>query len=202
MTERILAIVLAAVLVLPMVLVAEPAGAASAAELLEQARGKSRDLEELQAVLNGPDANMRLATFEVMVDSGDPAIREMALDTALTSTDPVLQALALKRVVLAQTGITLSLAVDTSQPADIQENARNYLASSGNLYHKGFSEVDPKTGVFKMGGNEGQVSGTQVSFKYGYDKGILQMVDETSLQGPVMLYKGKYAGFIGTWKLR
>jgi hypothetical protein len=202
MTGRILALVLSAALVLPLLLAAAPAGAASAAELLEQARGKSRDLEELKAVLNGPDPNMRLATFQVMVDSGDPVIREMALDTALTSTDPVLQALALKRVVLAQGGMTLSLEVDTSQPADIQENARNYLASTGNLYRKEITEVDPETGIFKMGGNQGQVSGTQVSFKYGYDKGILQMVDETSLQGPVMIYKGKNVGFIGTWKLR
>lgn len=202
MTRRILALTLMAALLPMLLLTAERAGAASAAELLEQARGKSRDLEELKAVLNGSDPNMRLATFEVMVASGDPALREVALDTALTSTDTVLQALALKTVVLAQNTMQLMLEIDTSQPEEIQTASRNYLASTGNIYTQKITAVDPDTGTFKLGSHQGQVSGTQVSFTYSYDKGSLQMVDETSLQGPVIIYKGAYCGFIATWKLR
>mgnify|MGYP001818675246 FL=1 len=99
----------------------QAAAAASAAELLEQARSKSRDYEELKAVLNGPDANMRLATFEVMVASGDPALKEVAIDLALAGTDAVLQALALKTLVLGQRAMTLRLEVDTSQSEEVQE---------------------------------------------------------------------------------
>ena len=197
-----LGLLLTLTLMLPLLLASPSAGAASAAELLEQARGKSRDLEELKSVLNGPDPNMRLATFEVMVASGDPTIREMALDTALTSTDAVLQALALKTVVLSQNAMQFYLEVDTSQPEEIQANAQKYLANTGNIYTQKITAVDPESGTFKLGSHQGQVSGTQVSFTYSYDKGTLQMEDETSLQGPVMIYKGAWCGFIATWKLR
>lgn len=203
MTTRMLALTLITALVPPLLLTSTPAGAASAAEILEQARGKSRDLEELKAVLGGPDPNMRLATFEAMVASDDPALREVALDTALTSTDVVLQALALKTVVLSQNTMQFYLEVDTSQPEEIQANAQNNLANSGNIYTQKITGVEPATGTFKLGTHKGQVSGTQVSFSYSYDKGSLQMVDETSLRGPVMIYKGgAWCGFIATWKLR
>ncbi|MGE0622347.1 MAG: hypothetical protein AB7I04_02720 [Pseudomonadales bacterium] len=201
MTPRMLALLITA-LASTLLLTPAPAGAASAAELLEQARGKSRDLEELKAVLNGPDPNMRIATFEVMVDSGDPTLREVAMDAALTSTDTVLQALALKMAVLAQSDVIFSLEIDTSQPEDIRAQAATYLAQNGNLYRQKITGVDAETGIFKMGGHQGQVTGTQVNFQYSYDKGTLQMVDETTLQGPVTLYKGGYAGFIATWKIR
>ena len=181
-----------------------PAQAASAAELLEQARGKSRDYEELKAVLTGPDANMRLATFEVMVASGDPAIREVALDVALASTDAVLQALALKSMILSQSAMTLTLETDTSQPQEIQEQAQAMLAAQGNIYSHQIQEGDLDTGVFKLkGGYQGQVSGTRVSFNFSYDRGVLELVDETTVRGPVMLYyRSGYAGFIATWKFR
>jgi len=66
----------------------------SAAEMLEQARARSRDIEELKAVLNGPDQNMRLAIFDVMVNSGDEAMRQVALDLGLASADPLMQVYA------------------------------------------------------------------------------------------------------------
>jgi len=180
----------------------QPAEAASAAELLEQARGKSRDYEELKAVLTGPDANMRLATFEVMAASGDPALQELATDVALAGTDTVLQALALKSLVLSQDAMTFSLEVDTSQPQEIQDKAQAILAANGNLYMRKITETDPATGIFKMKQYQGQVSGTRVSFKHSYDTGTLELVDEVTLRGPVTLYKGGYGGFIATWKLR
>lgn len=176
--------------------------AASAAELLEQARGKSRDYEELKAALNGPDANMRLATFEVMVASGDPALKEVAIDLALAGTDTVLQALALKTLVLGQRAMNLRLEVDTSQPQQVQEKARAILDSEGNLYSRNITSSDPDTGIFMMKQYSGQVSGTQVNFTNSYDKGTLELVDEVSLRGPVTLYKGGYGGFIATWTLR
>ncbi len=180
----------------------ETALAASAAELLEQARSKSRDYEELKAVLTGPDANMRLATFEVMVGSGDPAMREVALDVALASTDAVLQALALKSVILGQTAMTLMLEVDTGQPKEIQEKAQAILSGPGNIYTQKITDRDMESGVFKLNNYQGQVSGTRVSFVFSHDKGSLELIDETTLRGPVMLYKGGFGGFIATWKFR
>jgi hypothetical protein len=178
------------------------AAAASAAELLEQARSKSRDYEELKAVLNGPDANMRLATFEVMVASGDPALKEVAIDLALAGTDAVLQALALKTLVLGQRAMALRLEVDTSQPEEVQEKARAILASDGDLYSRDITDSDLANGLFMMKQYKGQVSGTQVSFTHSYDKGTLELVDEATVRGQVTLYKGGYGGFIATWTLR
>ena len=180
----------------------QQAAAASAAELLEQARTKSRDYEELKAVLNGPDANMRLATFEVMAASDDPAIREVAIDVALAGTDAVLQALALKTLVLSQRAMVFSLEVDTSQPEAVQEKARAILASDGSLYTRDITDTDAANGMFMMKQYKGQVSGTQVSFTHSYDKGTLDLVDEATLRGPITLYKGGYGGFIATWQLR
>jgi hypothetical protein len=180
----------------------QQAAAATAAELLEQARAKSRDYEELKAVLNGPDANMRLATFEVMAASDDPAIREVAIDVALAGTDAVLQALALKTLVLSQRAMVFNLEVDTSQPEAVQERARAILASDGNLYTRNITDTDPASGMFIMKQYKGQVSGTQISFTHSYDKGTLTLVDEATLRGPITVYKGGYGGFIATWTLR
>ncbi len=176
--------------------------APSVAEVLEQARAKSRDLEELKKVLNGPDANMRLATFEVMVDSGDETMRELAIDAGLASTDAMMQALALKAIVLAQKSLSLSLEVDTGQAEEMQTRAKTYLEKNGSLYQAKITGVEAKDGVFKMAQYQGQVSGNQVNFTNGYDKGTLTLEDEATLKGPVTLYKGGYSGFIATWKIR
>ncbi|MGI9328830.1 MAG: hypothetical protein ACR2PZ_26680 [Pseudomonadales bacterium] len=176
--------------------------APSVAEVLEQARAKSRDLEELKKVLNGPDANMRLATFEVMVDSGDETMRELAIDSGLASTDAMMQALAMKAIVLAQKSLSLSLEVDTSQAEEMQSRAKAYLEKNGSLYQAKITGVEAKDGVFKMSQYQGQVTGNQVNFTNGYDKGTLTLEDEATLKGPVTLYKGGYSGFIATWKVR
>jgi len=184
-------------------LTALPAAAQpSAAELLEQARARAREIEELKAVLNGPDQNMRLAVFEVMVASGDNATREIALDTALASTDPLLQAMAFKEVVLSMERLVLTLAIDTSQPQSTQDKAQQILASKGSAYDMPFEEVDKKTGSFLIKRFPGQVSGTTLTFKNGYDDGTLSLVDETTLQGPIRLYSGGYGGFIATARIR
>jgi hypothetical protein len=183
-------------------LIPRPVQAASAAEILEAARAKSRDLEEVKQVLNGPEPNMRLATFEAMVDSGDDTMRELALDAGLTSTDAVMQALALKTVIMAQKFMTLSLEIDTSQAKEMQERSQAYLDKNGSIYTVKITATDPATGTFKMTQYQGQVSGTTVTFEVSYDKGTLFLEDETTMKGPVTIYKGGYSGFIATWKIR
>lgn len=184
-------------------LIALPAAAQpSAAELLEQARARARDIEELKAALNGPDQNMRLAVFDVMVASGDNATREIALDTALASADPLLQAMAFKEVVLSMERLVVTLAIDTSQPESTQEKAQQILAKEGSAYDLPFVEVDKKAGTFKIKQFPGQVSGTTLTFKNGYDDGTLSLVDETTVQGPIRIYSGGYGGFIATARIR
>lgn len=94
----------------------------SAAEMLEQARARAREMEELKAVLNGPDQNMRPASFDIMVNSGDEAMRQIAIDTGLASADPLTQAMAFKETILGLNRIVFSLEIDTSQPETVFEH--------------------------------------------------------------------------------
>lgn len=175
----------------------------SAAEMLEQARARAREMEELKAVLNGPDQNMRLAAFDVMVGSGDEAMRQIAIDTGLASADPLMQAMAFKETILGLSRIVLTLEIDTSQPEAVQAKAQQYANSNGYTYTIPIIGVDKKTGVFTIySSNTGQVNGLEVTFKNSYNTGTLTLVDETTIKGPVSLYKGGYGGFIATAKIR
>ncbi|HRP36055.1 MAG TPA: hypothetical protein PLI48_09255, partial [Gammaproteobacteria bacterium] len=69
--------------------VAAEGWAQSAAEIIEQARARARQVEEIKQVLNDPDQNVRLAAFEAMVGSDDSLMRELALDAGINSTDQV-----------------------------------------------------------------------------------------------------------------
>lgn len=175
----------------------------SAAEMLEQARARSRDMEELKAVLNGPDQNMRLATFDVMANSGDGAMREIAVDLGLASADPLMQAMAFKETIFSLNRIAFTLEIDTSQPETVQTKAQAYLNQNGARYEFPIAKVDKKTGIFTIrSANTGQVSGTRLTFKNGYDSGELELVDETTIKGTITTYKGGYGGFIATAKIR
>lgn len=174
----------------------------SAAEILEQARGRSRDMEELKAVLNGPDQNMRLAVFDVMVTNGDNAMREIAIEMGLASADPLMQAMAFKEVIMGLDRIVMSLEIDTTQPETVQAKAQVVLNSTGSSYSFQITDRDRKAGTFKMRTNSGQVSGTMLSFKNGHDEGTLSLVDETTMKGEIRIYKGGYGGFIATAKIR
>ena len=175
----------------------------SAAEMLEQARARSRDMEELRAVLNGPDQNMRLAIFDVMANSGDGAMREIAIDLGLASADPLLQAMAFKETILGLNRVVFTLELDTSQPETVQTKAQAYMNANGARYEFPIAKVDKKTGIFTMKSSyTGQVSGTTLTFKNGHDSGQLELVDETTIKGTITTYKGGYGGFIATAKIR
>lgn len=175
----------------------------SAAEMLEQARARSREIEELKAVLNGPDQNMRLAVFDVMVSSGDEAMRQIALDLGLASADPLMQAMAFKETILSLNRIVFTLELDTSEPDTVQQKAQAYLNSNGATYEFPIAKVDKDTGVFTIKSTHtGQVNGTTLTFKNGYDTGQLELADETTIKGTIKTYKGGFGGFKATAKIR
>lgn len=175
----------------------------SAAEMLEQARARAREMEQLKAVLNGPDQNMRLASFDIMVNSGDEAMRQIAIDTGLASADTLMQAMAFKESVLSLNRIVMSLEIDDSQPAEIQAKSQAILNANGNAYEFPIAESDKKTGIFKIDSRyKGQVTGLELTFKYSYDGGRLSIVDETTMKGPIRIHKGGYGNFIATAKIR
>lgn len=170
--------------------VAADGWAQSAAEIIEQARARARQVEEIKQVLNDPDQNVRLAAFEAMVGSDDSLMRELALDAGLNSTDEVLRGMALRQAVLGLAQLTITLAVDTAAPKAIQDSSREFLEKNGNSY---VMAIDPKTrdlstGAFNMPGNvnqRGNVSGRVVTFKYPYYTGELHLQEDNTLAGTV-----------------
>lgn len=175
----------------------------SAAEMLEQARARAREMEELKAVLNGPDQNMRLASFDIMVNSGDEAMRQIAIDTGLASADPLMQAMAFKETILSLNRIVFSIEIDTTQPETVQTKAQAYMNANGSTYNLPIIDVDKKTGIFKIySSNTGQVNGLEMTFKNNHDSGTLTLVDETTIKGSLRLYKGGYGAFTATAKIR
>lgn len=168
--------------------VATDGWAQSAAEIIEQARARARQVEEIKQVLNDPDQNVRLAAFEAMVGSDDALMRELALDAGLNSTDQVLRGMALRHAVLGLAQLTISLAVDESAPKEIQESSREFLLKNGSVYTMTIDEKskDLSTGAFHAVGqpsHRGNVSGLVVTFKYSYYSGELHLQDDNTLAG-------------------
>ena len=170
--------------------VATDGWAQSAAEIIEQARARARQVEEIKQVLNDPDQNVRLAAFEAMVGSDDSLMRELALDAGLNSTDQVLRGMALRHAVLGLAQLTITLAVDTAAPKVIQDSSRAFLEKNGSSYTMTIDAKgkDLATGAFhavSQPSHRGNISGQVVTFNYSYYTGELHLQDDNTLAGVV-----------------
>jgi hypothetical protein len=158
-------------------------------DLIEKARARARQVEETKQVLGDPDQNVRLAAFEAMVGSDDLLLRELALDAGLASTDQLLRGLALRYTVLGLEQLNLTLAPDASAPKPVQERVQAYLEKTGRNFVLNIDpdRVDLPRGTFGAGSpsNSGNVSGTVVTFDYGYYTGELHLQDDNTLAGTV-----------------
>ena len=174
----------------------------TAAEILERARGQARDIEELRKVLNGPDQNMRLATFDAMVKSGDEALRLIAYEAGLASADSVMRAMAFKALVLSQNNLHLTLTPDPSAPKPTQEASVDYLVKNGSGLVVPIDSRNPESGSFKANNWQGQVSGTELVFSYGSRaNGTMSLHDDNAIAGVVRLESGR-TQFLASGKLR
>ncbi|HRP24335.1 MAG TPA: hypothetical protein PLF79_02940 [Thauera sp.] len=174
----------------------------TAAEILERARGQARDIEELRKVLNGPDQNMRLATFDAMVKSGDEALRLIAYETGLASADSVLRAMAFKALLLSQNNLHLTLTPDPSAPKPIQEASADYLVKNGSGLVVPIDGRNAEAGTFKGSNWQGQVSGTELVFSYGSRVNAqMSLQDDNAVAGVVRLDSGR-TQFLAMGKLR
>ena len=174
----------------------------TAAEILERARGQARDIEELRKILNGPDQNMRLATFDAMVKSGDEALRLIAYEAGLASADSVMRAMAFKALVLSQNNLHLTLTPDPSAPKPTQEASVDYLVKTGSGLVVPIDSRNPESGSFKANNWQGQVSGTELVFSYGSRaNGTMSLHDDNAIAGVVRLESGR-TQFLASGKLR
>lgn len=174
----------------------------TAAEILERARGQAREIEELRKVLNGPDQNLRLATFDAMVKSGDEALRLIAYETGLVSADSLLRAMAFKALLLSQNNLHLTLAPDPAAPKAIQEASTEYLVKNGSGLVVPIDGRNAEAGTFKSGHWQGQVSGTELVFSYSSRiAGTMSLRDDNAIAGVVRLESGR-TQFLASAKLR
>ncbi len=174
----------------------------TAAEILERARGQAREIEELRKILNGPDQNLRLATFDAMVKSGDEALRLIAYETGLASADSVLRAMAFKALVLGQNNLHLTLAPDPSAPKPIQEASAEYVVKNGSGLVVPIDNRNAEAGTFKSGNWQGQVSGGELVFSYSSRiTGTMSLRDDNAIGGVVRLDSGR-TQFLAAGKLR
>jgi hypothetical protein len=123
----------------------------TAAKILEKARGQAREIEELRKILNGPDQNMRLATFDAMIKSGDETLKQIAYETGLMSADSVMRAMAFKALLMSLDNLHLTLVADTTAPKPIQEKSAAHIAKNGNAYIVPMKQKDVEAGSFKHG---------------------------------------------------
>jgi hypothetical protein len=203
MSRRLNVLFAALALAAPLALLApSPAEAQSAAaKILEQARGQARDIEELRKVLNGPDQNMRLATFDAMIKSGDETMKQIAYETGLMSADSVMRGMAFKAVVMSLDNVHITLAPDPSAPKPIVEASTAHLAKNGNSLILMIRTRDIEAGTFRAGSYQGQVSGLEFTFDYGSNgAGTLTLTDDNTMAGVVRV--GRNTQFKATARLR
>lgn len=185
-----------------------PAQAQTAAELIEKARAESREIEELKAIMDGPDRNLRLAAFDAMMASDKPLFRSIATEAGLASTDSLLRAHALRAVIFNMGSLMVSLAVDPEAPKALQEASDKYLTEDVPALALTFHEKVPEAGTIDLRLGSSSHSGSAevqglnfvfTQYAYGNARGTLSLVDETTLQGPISINEAR---FIGTAKLR
>lgn len=172
-------------------------------ELLEQARGQAKDIEKLKKVLNeDPDPNVRLVAFDLMIKDGDPTKVAIAIDAGLASADRLLQAAAFKAAIMEQDRLHLTLEIDDKASDEVKDRSQTYLDSYGNKLVLELNKKDPKTGTFGSGPISGEVSGTQLTYKWGHGSGVLNLQDDNAVSGPVVGYSGGYTQFNATGQFR
>ena len=189
MAHRLNTLLLTLFLAAPVTLLSPSSAEAqsSAAQILEKARAQAREIEELRKILNGPDQNMRLATFDAMVKSGDETLRQIAYETGLLSADSVMRAMAFKALLMSLDNLHLTLLPDSAAPKPIQEKSAAHIAKSGNAFIVPMKQKDVEAGTFKHGSWQGQVSGFEFVFSYGGHNGALTLNDDNALSGLVRL---------------
>ncbi len=175
----------------------------TAAQILEKARGQAREIEELRKILTGPDQNMRLATFDAMVKSGDEALTLIAYEIGLASADSVMRAMAFRALIFSLDNLHLTLVPDPSAPKPVLDASTEHVAKNGNALLVPLAGKSPESGTFKQGHWQGQVSGNTLVFNFYGDRytGRMSLNDDTALSGVVRLADGK-TQFLASARLR
>ena len=182
--------------------VAQKATQQSAAEVLKKANAASSEIEQLRQNLRSPDQSVRVATFQAMIESNNPSLKEVAISEGFASTDETIKTMTFRAVAGDLIRVRLE---PVGLPAG--QVYRNYDVHAGSLGFVLFN-YDWRSGSFCAQRNEhgvcfdspptGQVSGRTFTFRNNSCQGQLHNIDGTwEFEGQVICnpeYDDRLAG--------
>lgn len=183
----------------------------SAADVLKAANAKSVELDQLRQNLRSPDQSVRLSTFEAMVESNNPTLKELAISEGFAGTDEAMKTLAfraamidVKRIHLDPVGL---------QPGQVYVNWETFqrrfdlqLEDGSYDWRSGmFCQRAPSGGCYNSPNYSGQISSRTFTYSYGDTPGCsgqLTNIEGTwEFEGPVRCRFNKTT-LEGTFRLK
>lgn len=149
-------------------------------------RARAQRIKEMRALLNDPDATVRLETLNQMLKSDDAALHQLGIEAGFASADQNMRALALRRRLQPPADLVLELSPpETGDTKYVTE----YLARWGSHVPLRIMAFDQATGQMKLAGGgsdeSARLSGTLVLVVFKGCRGNLRLQDEGILAGPM-----------------
>lgn len=159
----------------------------SPAEVLRNIPHNSNDIEQLRAGLSSPDPAVRVATFSAMMQSNNPSLTTIAINEGHASADATLRDLASRAAFGQMAGFNVE--PRGSVPPEME---KTFLYFSTYGLRVKIQEYDSARGMFTLlGGGEGQISGSRLTFRAAFCVASLASVEGTwTYQGRVVCKNG------------
>ncbi len=153
-----------------------------------------------KAALESSDTSTRVAAFNVMVNSGNPAYAELAITTAYASADPTMRALAF-RAAFKAVGV---FSVNLVAPENATQKQREMLTFFALQIGEPIKAYAYETGKFMGRGSlQGSISGTAILFASGNCSGTLTNKEGSwDFVGLVTCTSGDNPTYLGSFSLR
>lgn len=113
----------------------------TAEELLQQIEERVAAQNPYQALLNDPDPQRSLAAMEVMLESGDDKLSQMAIEFGLQSPNLQVQDIALRGVLSGKPALTMRLDGTQIESAGFQGSIQQWLSGNVNNEKIGFAPI-------------------------------------------------------------
>lgn len=125
---------------------ASGASALTPDELKAQLEERSSSLTSFQEILADPNPQRARAAMEIMLDSNDEQLIDIAIDAGLRSTDLETRQTALQAFLQTRPSLIVSLQVPTNSDEDFEEYFRRY--SRGTFMSDGSATYTVNIGAF------------------------------------------------------
>ena len=92
--------------------------------MMREVRLLAAEIEKMKKVINEePDQNVRLAAFQLMVESSNSVMREIAIESGLASADKLLQSAAFRAAIMDLDRLHLVIKVDPDASDEIRQQS-------------------------------------------------------------------------------